>query len=183
VVALGMSVGERTRRTAALSGILQAQMAAMQSGQDGILVTPDNIYQTLVDTARMAGLPSPEQYYTNPQSPQAQQAAQQKQQAAQQQAQMQQQLAQAQMQVPITMEQIKAQGTAAAAQIRAESQQQIEAMKLQMDQMTKSVENIMGMLEMKLKLFELNARYDGDPVPDSMNQMDGEKAGQEGSVQ
>lgn len=168
VVALGMSVGERTRRSAALGGILQAQMTAMQSGQDGTLVTQQNIYQTVIDAARMAGLPSPEQYWTNPASPEAQQAAQQKQQAAQAQAQQQQAVTQAQLQVPISMEQVKAQSAVQVATIRAESDQQIQAMKAQMDAMQQTVENAMAMLDKKLKLIDMNAKYDADPVPDTM---------------
>lgn len=175
VVSLGMSVGERTRRSAALGGILQAQVQAMQSGMDGTLVTPENVYQTLIDAARMAGLPSPEQYWTNPQSPGAQQASQQKQQSAQQNAQMQQQATQAQLNVPIQMEQIKAQGAVQAAQIRADSQKEIEGMKAQLDQMQASVQNIMDMLNFKLKLVEANAKYDGDPVPDTLAELGGKE--------
>ena len=179
VVALGMSVGERTRRSAALGGILQAQMTAMQSGQDGTLVTQQNIYQTVIDAARMAGLPSPEQYWTNPASPEAQQAAQQKAQAAQQQAQQAQAVTQAQMQAPLQMEKIRAQGSVQSAQIRSESakeisaikaqsDQAIKAMQSQMDAMQQTVQNAMDMLNMRLKLVDLNAKYDADPVPDTM---------------
>lgn len=169
VVSLGMSVGERTRRSAALSGILQAQMTAMQAGQDGTLVTPQNLYQTVIDAARMAGLPSPEQYWTNPASPQGQQAAQQKAQAAQQQAQQAQAVTQAQLQVPVTMEQVKSQAAVQVAQIRSQSDQAIQAMKSQMDAMQKTVENAMAMLDKKLKLVEMGAKYDGDSVPDTLD--------------
>ena len=68
VVSLGMSVGERGRRSAALGQILQQQMAAMQNGMDGTLVAPANIYQTVIDQVRMAGLPTPEAYWINPAS-------------------------------------------------------------------------------------------------------------------
>lgn len=168
VVALGMSVGERTRRSAALGGILQAQMTAMQSGQDGTLVTQQNIYQTVIDAARMAGLPSPEQYWTNPASPEAQQAAQQKQQAAQAQAQQQQAVTQAQLSVPVQMEQVKAQSAKEVAMIRSESDQAVKAMQAQMDAMQQTVQNAMDMLNMKLKLIDMNARWDSEPVPDTM---------------
>jgi hypothetical protein len=168
VVSLGMSVGERTRRTATLQMILQTQMTAVQAGKDGTLVSDDNIYQTVMDLVRMSGLPSPEAYWTNPQSPEAQQAAQQKQQAAQQQAQIAQEAAKAQLQVPIQMEQIKAQGSVQAAQIRAESQKEIEGLKAQLAGMQTAVDHITKTFDQRLKLIDLNAKYDGDPVPDTM---------------
>lgn len=168
VVSLGMSVGERTRRSAALGQINQQQMMAMGNGMDGILVSPVQIYQTLIDQVRMAGLPSPEQYWINPASPEAQQAAQAKQQAAQQQAQIQQQAAQQQLQVPITMEQIKAKGTVESAQIRSESQKEIETLKAQNALLQANMDMIQKTFDQRLKLIELNAKYDGDPVPDNV---------------
>lgn len=168
VVSLGMSVGERTRRTATLQMVLQTQMTAVQAGKDGTLVTDENIYQTVTDLVRMSGLPSPEQYFTNPQSPEAQQAAQQKQQAAQEQAKIAQQAAQQQMNVPIQMEQIKAQGTVESAKIRSESAFQIEQMKNQMASMQAALDHITKTFDQRLKLIDMNAKYDGDPVPDTM---------------
>lgn len=179
VVSLGMSVGERTRRSAALGAILQQQMAAMQNGMDGIIVTPTHLYQTLIDMVRMAGLPSPEQYFQSPESPQAQQAAQQKQQAAQQQAQIQQQAAQQQLQVPIQMEQIKAQGTVQAAQIRSETDKEVATLKEQNAMLKNNMDMILKTFEQRLKLIEMNAKYDGEPVPDTAEQA----AGEQGSLQ
>jgi hypothetical protein len=182
-VSLGMSVGERTRRTAALQGIMQTQMTAVQAGKDGTLVTEANLYNTAVDLVRMAGLPDPSAYFTDPASPQAQQAAQQKQQAAQQQAQIAQQAAQAQLQVPIQMEQIKAQGSVQSAQIRAQSQQEVEQMKSQMAGLQAALDQITKAFDQRLKLFELGAKYDGDPIPDTMAQAKADAAPQQGALQ
>jgi hypothetical protein len=170
VVSLGMSVGERTRRTATLQMILQTQMTAVQAGKDGTLVTDDNIYQTVMDLVRMSGLPSPEQYWTNPQSPQSQQAAQQKQQAAQQQAQITQQVGEKQMNIPIEMEKIKGMATVESARIRSESAAQIESMKAQLDQMKMMVDHITATFDQRLKLIDMNAKYDGEPVPDTVGE-------------
>jgi hypothetical protein len=106
VVNLGMTTGERVRRQAALNQIVQIQQMAMQAGMAGQLVDLSNIYSALMDWARCAGVPAPEQYLIDPASQQAQQAAQgQAQQAQQQQAQMaqmQQQMAEMQIQLELT---------------------------------------------------------------------------------
>jgi len=112
VVSMGMSVGERGRRTAALAGIKQDHAQDQQTGQAGILSDSNATYQARVDMARMSGLPNPEQYYVNPASPEAQQAqqaqAQQAQQQQEQQMQMQQQNMEFQYNLMSTIEQIKA---------------------------------------------------------------------------
>jgi hypothetical protein len=182
VVSLGMSVGERTRRTATLQMILQTQMTAVQAGKDGTLVTDDNIYQTVMDLVRMSGLPSPEQYFQNPQSPQAQQAAQQKQQAAQQQAQITQQVGEKQMNIPIEMEKMRGMATVESARIRSESARQIEAMKDQtttqiesmkaeMSNMQAALDHITKTMDQRIDIAKLNAEFDGEQVPDTLEQM------------
>jgi hypothetical protein len=170
-VSLGMSVGERTRRTAALQSIMQTQMTAVQAGKDGTLVTEANLYNTAVDLVRMAGLPDPSQYFTDPASPQAQQAAQQKQQAAQQQAQIAQQAAQAQLQVPVSMETIKAQASVQSAQIRAASASETQQMKNEIEGLKAALKQITDTFNARIKLAELNATLDAEPVPDSLEQM------------
>ncbi len=171
VVALGMSVGERTRRTAALQMVLQTQITAVQAGKDGTMVTDQNLYNAVTDLVRMSGLPSPEQYFISPESPESQQAAQQKQQAAQQQAQIAQQAAQAQLQVPISMETIKAQATIQSAQIRSESAAQIESMKAELESMKLAVQHIEKTFSQRIDLVKLNSEYDQEQVPDTLEQM------------
>jgi len=101
---VGMSQGERLRQAAALQQIMGMQAQAMQSGLDGILVDADRMYNTQIDYVRANGLSSPEQYWINPSSPQAQQSVQMKMQRQQQEAQGQ---AQAQDRI-ISMEEFKA---------------------------------------------------------------------------
>lgn len=183
-VSLGMSVGERTRRTAALQTIMQTQMTAVQAGKDGTLVTDANLYNTAVDLVRMAGLPDPSAYFTDPASPQAKQAAQQKQQAAQQQAQIAQQAAQAQLSVPLDMERIKAQGSVQAAQIRADSANEVQGMKNEIEGLKAALQQITDTFNARLKLAELNASLDGEQVPDTLEAMPrGNAAPQQGTVQ
>jgi hypothetical protein len=183
-VSLGMSVGERTRRTAALQSIMQTQMTAVQAGKDGTLVTEQNLYNTAVDLVRMAGLPDPSQYFQDPSSPQAQQAAQQKAQAAQQQAKIAQQAAQAQLQVPVSMETIKAQAAVQSAQIRAASASETQQMKNEIDGLKAALQQITDTFNARIKLAELNASLDNEPVPDTLEQMPkGNAAPQQGVLQ
>ncbi len=81
---VGMSPSERTRQSQALLTVLSQQVTAMQQGLEGVLVTPAQIYNTLIDYCRCYGLSAPDQYWTDPASPPAQQAGMQKSMAAQQ---------------------------------------------------------------------------------------------------
>ena len=96
-VKTGMSPGQRGHLEQVLSANMQFQATAMQSGMDGILATPQTIYRTAMDWLRMAGVPNPERHWIDPESPQAQQAAETKAQQQQEQMQMQMQLVQAQI--------------------------------------------------------------------------------------
>jgi hypothetical protein len=149
VVSMGMSVGERTRRTAALQAVMAAQTAALQQGQRGVLVDLPQVYAALIDIGRMSGLPAPEQYWINPASPEAQQAAAQAAQAAQQQTAMQAQAMQAQLQVPIQMEQIKAQAVL-----------QKEQMQVQLDAMTAALKHMEAMFAQRVKLVDVETKVD-----------------------
>jgi hypothetical protein len=160
-VQVGMTTGERMRMMQLLGQVVQQQLQALQMGQDGVLVGLPQLYNTLIDFARAGGLQSPEQYWIDPASPQSQQAAQQKSQAAQQQAQAQQQaaaeLAKAQGDLLKAIEVIKAQGSIARAQIDAQ---------VQLDKQDKDTE--VKFADMRLKLVDMNAKYDKEPVPDTM---------------
>lgn len=100
----GMSPGERQRRAGALMQILNSQIQLAERGMDEVLVNIDGFYAVLMDWARANEIANPEQYFRDPQSPEAQQALQQKQQQAQQQDQQKQAL----MQQAIELEQIRA---------------------------------------------------------------------------
>jgi hypothetical protein len=171
-VSLGLTSGERSRLIGILSGILAQQKEMMGSGMDGIMVTPANIHNTLVDIGRLGGLNAVEQYWVDPASQEGQQAAQQKQQAAQQQTQEQQQAAMMQMQgqtrMMVAVEEAKNQGKLAQEQMK-----QMSAMQQQMRDMMQDSRQFMEKMELennklRLQLMELNAKYDDDEVPDQM---------------
>jgi hypothetical protein len=123
VVSMGMSVGERTRRTAALQQVKQDHAMDQQTGQVGILSDSNGVYQARIDMARMAGLPNPEQYYRDPASPEAQQARQAISQQEQQQQQMQHEMQIQQMQFQYSLltdvEKVKGEFKAQSDQLKA----------------------------------------------------------------
>ena len=81
---VGMSVGERSRQANALLQVLGLQKEAMANGFANVLTGPAQLYNSVTDFCRLAGLDNPSQYWINPGSPEAQQAAQQQGMAAQQ---------------------------------------------------------------------------------------------------
>lgn len=81
----GMSPGERARKAATLETILKTQIELAGQGMDEVLVNVNGFYKTLMDWARTADVQNPEQYFVDPQSPEAQQAMQGKAQNAEQQ--------------------------------------------------------------------------------------------------
>ena len=82
-VTTGLSNGEKQKRSSALNQVIQAQSGFMQSGLDGILTDPGGMHNAILDWSRANGLENPEQYWTDPASPEAQQAIQSKQEQAQ----------------------------------------------------------------------------------------------------
>jgi len=158
-VKLGLTTGEKQRRAGAYEGIFAKQMQLLQSGADGVLISEDGVYQTLIDQANLMGMVDPEQYYVDPQSDEAKQARQQKQQAAQQQAQAQEQAAQQQQQLLMQLEQMRQQTTL-----------QMQAMKNESDSLKAHLAHTEAILSDRLKLIELNAKYDKDAVPNNLRQ-------------
>ncbi len=75
---VGLSQGERMRQAQALGLVVQQQNEQREKGQDGVLIDNNGVYRALTDFAKMVGLANPAQYWINPQSPQAKQAAQMK---------------------------------------------------------------------------------------------------------
>lgn len=90
-VKVGMSPGERQRKSSALMQILNSQVQLAGQGMDEVLVNVVGFYRTLMDWARINDVLNPEQYFIDPTSPEAlkafankraaQQAAKQKQDA------------------------------------------------------------------------------------------------------
>lgn len=81
-VKIGMSPQERARKEASMRQIVDAQIALAREGEDGTLVDAPRFYKALTDWGRYAEIPNPEQYFIDPLTPEAQQAAQQKSQQA-----------------------------------------------------------------------------------------------------
>lgn len=86
IIDIGMSKGERDSKVRSLSSMLELQIKAMEMGADDILTDLTKIHNLIMDISYCSGLQTPERYWINPNSPEAQKAAQQKQQSAQRQA-------------------------------------------------------------------------------------------------
>ena len=78
----GMSPGERTRRSAALSTLAQHQTEMSARGLDNVLVGLDQYYALIMDWARSEDIPNPERYYIDPRTQGSLQMQQQKNHAA-----------------------------------------------------------------------------------------------------
>ncbi len=79
-VKAGLSMAERMRKRAALEQIIVRQDALQQQGA---FVSPDDVYNAQLDWCRVQGIDNPERYFTDPQSEEAQMAAQAQQQQMQ----------------------------------------------------------------------------------------------------
>jgi hypothetical protein len=82
-VKTGLSVNERMAKAASLAEIVAKQEQYIMQGQGGIMTDANKLHNALIDWAKAKGLDNPERYWTDPQSPQAQQAQQQAAQAQQ----------------------------------------------------------------------------------------------------
>lgn len=83
VVHVGESRTQAAMRSQALQAVMQAQAALGQAGKAGILTDDSRLFNAFTDWCYAANLRTPERYFIDPASPQAQQAAQQQSQAAQ----------------------------------------------------------------------------------------------------
>ena len=100
-VRAGYSMGERTQISQAMLMMLQFYQTGMQAGLTGQLFTLPGLYKLLCDYGSVALIPNAESYFIDPESQQAQMAAQAAQQAQQEQL-------QAQAQILALPEQVKA---------------------------------------------------------------------------
>lgn len=78
----GMSPGERTRRVNSMGEIINAQLMLADKGMDEVLVNLPGFNRALLDWARLAEVQNPEQYFVDPESPEAMKALQSKQKQA-----------------------------------------------------------------------------------------------------
>jgi hypothetical protein len=106
-ITIGKTMAEKARAAMALTQTIQYQTMLMQQGGDGVLVDLSKVHNALVDWGRASNLLTPEQYWTDPASPQSLQAQQQKAQAAQQAQAQQQQQMQMLIQIQMQMQQMQ----------------------------------------------------------------------------
>ncbi len=159
-IVVGLSTGTRMRYAQSLANIIQQQGADMAAGLDSVLVTPANMYASRVDYCRLVGVRYPEQYFVDPSSQEGQQLAQKKQQAAQQaQEQATQQAAMLEMHKSETLKDIE--------RIRAASSVEETKIKDALERYKADLEHLEKTIDQRLKLIEMNADYDKEPVPDS----------------
>ena len=83
-ITTGDSMGVKRLKATTLQLALQVQQQAIQSGMSGVLADTSTIYKTYTDILRLGSFDNPAQYAIDPETPEAQQAAQQNQQVAQQ---------------------------------------------------------------------------------------------------
>ncbi len=67
-IKLGMSPGERARRSNALNGEYDKQIAMLELGGDDIVVNMERIYNNRMDFLRTNEIPNPERYWIDPTS-------------------------------------------------------------------------------------------------------------------
>ncbi len=79
----GMSLGERTRRSAALMQLIQFQVSLAERGMEDVLVDRNSFYEAVLEWAELNDIPNPERFFLDPMSPRAQEALASKAQASQ----------------------------------------------------------------------------------------------------
>lgn len=166
VLSIGMSAAERQRRAAALQGVIVMQQTALENGLSGQLVGLQQVHRALIDYGRMMDLPAPEQYWIDPSSQEAQQAARAQQETAEKEKQEAQQLALMQYQILPQVEQIKAQNKV---EIQ-EMQNSIAAMKAMMDQQAMA-------LDARIKILDIEAKVDAQDAAQGIDKMQAAQAG------
>lgn len=127
---IGATMGTKLRRQNAIAQMVQQQQLVLQTGGSGLLVNLPDMYRAQIEYAKLAGVPNPERYWTDPESPESQQAAQMQAVAAQQQAQKQEQMAMQAMQVPLQVEQMKSESELIKQHVEGQQDITLEEMRL-----------------------------------------------------
>lgn len=91
---IGMSPGERQRKSTTLQELIKQQIELTREGLDEVMVDIKGLYRALMDWARVNDIPNPEKYWLNPMSPESQKKFNEKRAGAQQSAEEQRQLVQ-----------------------------------------------------------------------------------------
>lgn len=66
IINVGLSQGESIKKMQAIGSIIGQQTQAFDKGQGNILVTNKNVYNSLTDYARVAGIENPRRYWNDP---------------------------------------------------------------------------------------------------------------------
>lgn len=168
-IVVGLGTGDKMRKAAGLSQVLDIQMQAMQGGLQGILVSPQRMAHTVKELVRMQGLGDPDDFVLDPNllldprnfnTPRGQEivmAQQLQQQMAQQQAQME----QAKQQALMESQQALLNSQKEVAQIKAEA----DVIRTQMQEQSRSQQQLAKVVadlekfqaEMRLRWAELAA--------------------------
>ena len=148
-VVVGLGNGSKESEMMQLNMIFQNQQQLMANPQAGTIVTPDNIYNTLEDQVKVFNKAAAGRYFTDPKSPEAQQAAQ----AAQQQQQAMQQQQQAMEQQAMQMEQMRIQID----QMKAESDKNYKEANIALGQEAQALDEQQHVDDVALQTAELQA--------------------------
>lgn len=155
-IAVGLSVGTRLQQAAATAQVITQQSQDAAAGNT-LLISPRTQYNARADFARLSGMQFADRYWVNPESPEGEQQAQ-KQAEQQQQIQQQQLMTQQQQQEFMKeLEGIKAQALTTQSEIKA-----------QMDNQKQMMDYLLDIMDKRLKLIDMNAKYDKEEVPDTM---------------
>lgn len=132
-VDMGATLGVRQRRLGALANIIQQQNMVLTTGGSGILVTPQNLYQAQIAFGKLSGINQSELFWTDPRSPEAQQAAQMQAQAQQAQQQAAMQVQEESIQAAMAIEKYKGENALVKQHMVGEQNREIERLKAEVD--------------------------------------------------
>jgi uncharacterized membrane protein YkoI len=163
----------------ALQKVMETHAMDLQSGKVGVLSSDVEVYRARVDFARLSGLPNPEQYYINPQSPEAQQAmqaaAQQAQQAQQMQAEQAQKMMQFQYSLMTDVEKVKGEFMIAKQQLADQAKAQLEQQKGMIEEMRAQLEAMTKVMGHRVKLSEIESNLDVEEAKREIDRLQGDR--------
>ena len=151
-VVVGLGNGSREQEMLQLNMIFQNQMQLMANPATASIVTPKNVYNTLEDQVSVFNKASSGRHFTDPMSPEAQQAAAQQAQQQQQMVAMQQQMQQQQM----ALEQAKLQTK----QLEVQLRDQNDKAKINIDQQAQDLDERQHEDDIALETAKLAKEYE-----------------------
>lgn len=161
-VALGLTMGDRMRMAQNYTALITEQKELISQGS--VLATEQSLYQMLIARANAMMIPHAQSYYVDPASPEGRHATQQRAEAQKQKQQQEMQVQMMNMQLLPQIEQIKAQSSTTVQMMKNE----MTALELKLEQLAENSDLELKYNELRLKLAELNAKYDNEAVPDTV---------------